>query len=212
MVTVKKQERPKEDLKKKILEAARELFLKDGYEATSMRKIASVVGISPTAIYLYYKDKSDVMHALHSEGFQVLNQRFAVLAQVENAFERLKAMGRIYMHFAIENADYYKLMFIMKEPIDYLDNHCTDEEEWAEGSQSFNALCHTIEGCMQEGYFKGQDSKQAALLVWSSLHGLCALKLTGHLDHITRTKNIAADTESVLENAFHGLITVLSIK
>lgn len=209
MVTVKKTDRPREDLKKKILDAARELFLKNGYEATSMRKIASAIGISPTAIYLYYKDKSDVMHALHSEGFQQLNSRFAVLAQVDNAFERIKAMGRIYMQFALENADYYRLMFIMKEPIEFLDNHCAGEE-WDEGSQAFYALVHTIEACMQEGYFKDQEARQTALLVWSAMHGLCSLNLSGHLDHITRTKVIFPEPELALEQTFQSLITLMS--
>lgn len=209
MVTVKKTERPREDLKKKILEAARDLFLKDGYEATSMRKIASAIGISPTAIYLYYKDKSDVMHALHSEGFCFLNHRFAILAQVEDPFERLKAMGRIYMQFAFENADYYRLMFIMKEPIEYLDNHCAGEE-WDEGSQSFYALVATVEACMKEGYFKGQEARQTSLLVWAAMHGLCSMKLSGHLDHITKTKNIFTEPDLALEQSFQNLIILMS--
>lgn len=214
MVTVKKMENPREDLKKKILEAARELFLQNGYEATSMRKIASAVGFSPTAIYLYYKDKSDIMHDLHSEGFMELNKRFTVLALVEDPFERIKAMGRIYMQFAKENSDYYRLMFIMKEPIEFIDNH-SEEEEWEEGSQSFNALVATIEDCMQHGYFKNQDPNHTALTIWAAMHGLCALKLTGHLDHIVCHKKILpSDTEPelALENAFQVMISMMSAR
>lgn len=209
MVTVKKTDRPAEDLKKKILEAARELFLKHGYEATSMRKIASAIGISPTAIYLYYMDKSDVMHALHSEGFFLLNSRFAVLAQVESPFERLKAMGRIYMQFAVENADYYRLMFILKEPMEFLDNHCHDED-WDEGEQAFYALINTVEACMQEGYFKDQQPHEAAMLVWSAMHGLVSMHLSGHLEHITHTKNIFPQPDQAMEQTFQSLITLMS--
>ncbi|MEJ0102030.1 MAG: helix-turn-helix domain-containing protein [Bacteroidota bacterium] len=107
----------KVDLKQSILAAAKKLFLEDGYEATSIRKIAAEIEFSPTTIYLYYKDKNEIAHALHEEGFKILSERFTVLAQVEHPFERLKAMGRIYMQFALENIDFYEIMFIMKEPL-----------------------------------------------------------------------------------------------
>ena len=44
----------KEDLKQSILDAAKKLFIKEGYEATSIRKIAAEIEFSPTTIYLYY--------------------------------------------------------------------------------------------------------------------------------------------------------------
>jgi len=60
----------KEDLKQLILDAAKKLFMKDGYEATSIRKIAAEIEFSPTTIYLYYKDKAEISHALHQEGLK----------------------------------------------------------------------------------------------------------------------------------------------
>ncbi|BAV07507.1 transcriptional regulator, TetR family [Filimonas lacunae] len=202
-------ENPREESKKKILEAARELFLKDGFEATSMRKIASAVGFSPTAIYLYYKDKSDIMHDLHCEGFMKLNDRFSVLVHVDDPFERLKAMGRIYLQFAQENSDFYRLMFILKEPLEFIENH-EDHEEWEEGSTAFNTLVANIEDCMAHGYFKKQEPRATALLVWSAIHGLCTLKLTGHLDHVACSHKLLLQPELALEQAFQSLITMMS--
>ncbi|VTQ03121.1 TetR/AcrR family transcriptional regulator [Sphingobacterium daejeonense] len=66
----------KEDLRTLILEAAKKLFVQEGYEATSIRKIAKEIGFSPTTIYLYYKDKSDIVYALHQVGFGILRDRF----------------------------------------------------------------------------------------------------------------------------------------
>ena len=74
--------RHKEDLKQSILDAAKKLFLSEGYGATSIRKIAAEIEFSPTTIYLYYKDKAEIAHALHQEGFKELGARFAVLATV----------------------------------------------------------------------------------------------------------------------------------
>lgn len=112
----KKKRKHKGDLRDEILSAAKKLFLAHGYLNTSMRKIAAKVGISPTTIYLYYRDKADVIHALHQEGFKILAEQFKILENVEHPFERLKAMGRCYINFALGNRDFYELMFIMQEP------------------------------------------------------------------------------------------------
>ena len=78
-----------EDVRLRILEVAKNLFLKDGYEATSIRKIAAEVQLSPTTIYLYYKDKGDIAYTLHKEGFKLLGEQFMLLQHVESGFERL---------------------------------------------------------------------------------------------------------------------------
>src|SRR5690606_17197717 len=102
--------RHRENLKVQILEAAKKLFVKDGYQATSIRKIAAEIEFSPTTIYLYYKDKSDIAYALHQEGFSLLRERFVALEFVEQPFERLRAMGRAYIQFALDHPDFYELM------------------------------------------------------------------------------------------------------
>jgi len=198
----------REDLKQNILDAARELFLKDGYEATSIRKIAAKIEFSPTTIYLYYKDKSDIMHALHEEGFHILIKSFEVLQTVEHPFERLKAMGRLYIQFALENTDLYELMFLMKEPIEYLDVHCKDEE-WEEGTEAFDWLCNTIKECMDAGYFTKFEVKTFSMMVWATMHGLCTMKITGHMEHIAKNKHILPDAQTILEFSFHSFISVL---
>ncbi|GAA4792282.1 TetR/AcrR family transcriptional regulator [Olivibacter ginsenosidimutans] len=186
-----RKERHREDLRLRILDAAKVLFLKDGYEATSIRKIAAAIEFSPTTIYLYYKDKTDIVYALQKEGFKLLRTKFSALANVDNPFERLKGMGRTYLRFATENNEFYELMFVMKEPLTYLENTCggEGEEGWDDGIEAFNALVNTIAGCQEEGYFTGQDTKVFSLLVWSTLHGLCTLSLHGHLDHVVE-KNL----------------------
>ena len=88
---MEKKIKQKEDLRTVILEAAKKLFVQEGYEATSIRKIAKEIGFSPTTIYLYYKDKSDIVYALHQVGFGMLKDQFLPLMAVEDPFERLKA-------------------------------------------------------------------------------------------------------------------------
>lgn len=178
-----RKERHREDLKTRILEAAKKLFVTEGYEATSIRKIAAEIEFSPTTIYLYYKDKTDIAYALHQEGFGLLRERFSTLAYVDDPFERLKAMGKGYIQFAIDHPDFYELMFILKEPMQYLEAHHPDDE-WEEGERVFDALIETVEGCKARGYFHDIQAEEMAMLSWSVVHGLCSLHITSHFKHI----------------------------
>ena len=200
--------RHKVDLKQSILDAAKKLFLEDGYAATSIRKIAAEIEFSPTTIYLYYKDKNEISRALHQEGFKILSERFSVLSHVEHPFERLKAMGKIYMQFALENKDYYEIMFIMKEPIATFDENC-DDEEWEEGKRAFHTLLNTIEDCQKAGYFKTFEPGALSLIVWSTMHGLCTMKIHGHLDLVVKTKGILTEVDDVFTHTYECFIQLL---
>lgn len=198
-----RKERHKEDLKIRILEAAKKLFVKEGYEATSIRKIAAEIEFSPTTIYLYYKDKTDIAYALHQEGFSLLRERLAALVYVDQPFERLKAMGRAYIQFALDHPDFYELMFIMKEPMKYLQAH-HPEEEWPEGERIFDGLIKTVAACQDSGYFGGMDTNEVAMLSWSVVHGLCSLHITSHFKHIAEKCGSYAlpAHEALLESVF----------
>lgn len=196
-----------EDVRLRILGAAKNLFLKEGYESTSIRKIAAEIALSPTTIYLYYKDKSDIAYTLHKEGFKILGEQFLVLQHVESGFERLKAMGRIYMNFAIQNTDFYQLMFIMKEPMQFISDK--DFCEWEEGEFAFGALQQTVLDCKAEGYFNGLNENNVALNVWALVHGLCSLKLQGHLDHVASAHLHVPEDKNILEEAFETFVLML---
>lgn len=197
----------REELKKSILDAAKKLFLTEGYEATSIRKIAAEIEFSPTTIYLYYKDKAEIAHALHVEGFKELAAGFAVLAHIDHPFERLKAMGRAYISFAMENRAYYEIMFVMKEPLEFVHNE--DDSCWDEGRQAFQFLLGTIQACQQQGYFKNFESESFALLVWSTMHGLCTLQLHGHLGQVVEKKLLLQGVEDVITHTFETYVKLL---
>jgi AcrR family transcriptional regulator len=207
-----RKERHKEDLRQRILDAAKVLFLKEGYDATSIRKIASAIEFSPTTIYLYYKDKNDIIYALQKEGFKLLRTKFSALSNVENPFERLKAMGRTYLQFSIESREFYELMFVMKEPLEFLQSVCGEgeDEQWDEGVEAFNFLVHTIADCQQAGYFVGHDTKMFSLLVWSTVHGLSTLNMHGHITHVVEKHLIELqDGGQILEAAFNSYVKFL---
>jgi AcrR family transcriptional regulator len=145
--------REKEELREQILKAAKKLFIERGFEKTSIRNIADEIEYSPGIIYHYFQDKNEIFHALHQEGFAELGKRMQILAAVEDPMSRIKAMGKIYIQFALENTDMYDLMFIIEAPIDFVEKR--DDLCWMEGDATFNFLRSTVNECMQKGHFKG---------------------------------------------------------
>lgn len=169
-----RKERQKEELRGKILQAAKEVFMQKGYEETSIRNIAEKIEYSPTTIYLYFKDKDDIFFSLHQEGFILLNQYFKPLAHVAEPFERLKAISKAYITFAMENGEFYDLMFIINSPMKPMEE---DHANWEEGDRAFGFLVNTIKECIDKGYFKGMDPEILAFTCWSMVHGISSLEI-----------------------------------
>jgi AcrR family transcriptional regulator len=174
MTISNRKERQKEELRLKILQAARELFMLKGFDDTSIRNIAEKIEYSPTTIYLYFKDKDDIFFALHREGFALLNQYFKPLAHVADPFERLKAINKAYIAFAMENGEFYDLMFIIRSPMKSLDK---EDSNWEEGTRAFGFLLDTITQCINKGYFKNMNPEILAFTCWSMVHGICSLEI-----------------------------------
>src|SRR5437899_7020064 len=110
-----RQEQEKQALRQAILTAAGELFLEQGYERFSLRKVAERIGYSPTTIYLYFRDKDDLLFSVVDEGFEQFRQQLMIAAQsTADPWERLLALGRAYVSFGIQHPMYYESMFMQR--------------------------------------------------------------------------------------------------
>lgn len=203
-----RKERQKEELKAKILQTAKALFMERGYEETSIRNIAERIEYSPTTIYLYFKDKDDIFYALHREGFVLLNQYFRALGHVEDPFERLKAISKAYVTFALENGEFYDLMFIIRSPMNALEKEKKEELDWEEGDRAFGFLVNTIEECIAKGYFKGMNAEVLAFTTWSMVHGICSLEIRNRCSVVSELNQVnlamkACDMVNEILNRMH---------
>src|SRR2546430_17355029 len=93
-----RQERDREAVRRSILDAARELFVSEGYRNVSIRKIAEKIEYSPAAIYGYFPSKDDIFYALAEEGFRLLYTRDDAEA-FDTALEKLEPLERIRVIF-----------------------------------------------------------------------------------------------------------------
>ncbi|MEO7214745.1 TetR/AcrR family transcriptional regulator [Mucilaginibacter sp.] len=160
----------KQEMHERILNGARKIFLEKGYAQTSMRNIASEINYSPGSLYFYFKDKSEIFQELHKEGFRLLLRQLRVLEKVADPFERLKAMGRIFIQFAQENKDYYNLMFLVEEP-----EKMPQDGGFQIAQEAIDSLSSVIKECQEKGKFKDMDTEDFTFMVLSMVHGICAL-------------------------------------
>src|SRR5260221_3340468 len=109
-----RQERDREAVSRAILDAARELFVAEGFQNVSIRKIAERIEYSPAAIYGYFPSKDDIFFALAEEGFRLLSH----MVRADDALETVDPLVRVrrtFRHmyeFSREHPEYFALMFV----------------------------------------------------------------------------------------------------
>jgi AcrR family transcriptional regulator len=171
MGIVERREREKKRMRTLILGAAMMLFLKNGFEKVTIRRIAEKIEYSPATIYLHFKDKDEILYALHSEGFETLYKRQQTILAIKDPLKRLHKGAEIYLSFALEKPEYYDLMFIMRSPIKKI----KEKKEADIGLRSYELLKRNVEDCMKEGMLPQADPDIAAFSFWSQVHGIAAL-------------------------------------
>jgi AcrR family transcriptional regulator len=169
-----RRERERQELRQKILDEARELFVKRGYEAVTMREIARRIEYSATALYSHFVDKETLVRELCRQDFTAFAQRFVdQVAAGGDAVERMARAGLVYLQFAEEFPEHYRLMFMSDLPPTVPE--AGEREDPAKNAYVFvRAL---IADMMQAGLLR-QDLRDVDLVaqsVWAAVHGAAAL-------------------------------------
>jgi AcrR family transcriptional regulator len=175
--TKERREREREEIRTKILEAARDLFVAHGYEAVTMRRIAARIDYSPTAIYLHFKDKQAVLRELCDRDFGALAHRFAKIARLADPIERLAAIGRAYAEFGLAHPNHYRLMFMTPHPP--LDKTESAIERGNPEEDAYAFLEATVIEALAAGRLRPElvDAPLVTQTIWAAVHGLVALQI-----------------------------------
>ena len=158
-----------------ILAAATALFIDHGVDHVTMRRIAAAVGVSATALYVYFPDKDAILHAIAAESFIALNtahERSRLPGH--DAMAILHAGLHAYVAFALAHPDEYRLVFLRPSRRGGLDP-CKDVPEADIG---FGMLVANVQAVMDDGQFQPNSAMLVAEAIWACLHGLVALLLT----------------------------------
>lgn len=205
MGVIERRERERTELREKILDAARELFISEGFEGVSMRKVAQKIEYSPTAIYVYFKDKEDLFHQLCHEDFGKLAEVFQYVGEVSSPLERLKQIGRTYAEFGRRYPNHYKLMFMTPHPPQALD----ESDRAIKGNPERDAyafLKRTVEEAIAAGYLRPEyaDAELVSQTLWAAAHGVISLQIAKCNDGWVDWRALELRVETMLEITLRG--------
>src|SRR5436190_10474825 len=151
-------ERDREAVSRSILDAARELFVTEGYQNVSIRKIAERIEYSPAAIYGYFKSKDDIFFALAEEGFRLLHEGGFDGLEALPPLERIRRIFRRLYRFSCEQPQYFALMFVDRA----VPRITREYERFAFVRQMKSQLVAHIQRCIEEGLFPETVSPMTA--------------------------------------------------
>ncbi len=170
-----RQAQEKQELRQAILTAAGALFLEQGYERFSLRKVAERIGYSPTTIYLYFRDKDDLLFTVVDEGFVRFGHQLAAAAESqEDPWERIIALGRAYVTFGLQNPVYYQLMFLQRT--DFLTQRAVGESQ--PRIASFRVLQQAVQQAIDAGVLRPGDVESYSDVLWALVHGITSLAIS----------------------------------
>lgn len=175
----------KEALRTRIVEAARDIVSEVGLDALSMRALAERIEYSPATIYLYFRDKEELLRDVVEEGFRRLSDKVQeqteALGDGADATERHRAMGRAYALFALENTAYFRVMFELPTVARVgRHDHCVPEGR-VEAASPWCDVVRTVQQAIDDGLIQVKNAQHGAIIAWGMVHGLTSLYLSGHL-------------------------------
>ncbi len=185
-----------------ILIAAERIFVREGYHGATIRKIADEVGVSSTALYMHFRDKSEILVEICEGVFaHLIAQTDAIAALPIDPVERVRRILEAYMRFGLENPNAYQLVFASPpgalsesklEAIDGLGKRCYD------------LFAEVVREIAAAGKLRDGDVDAAAQTFWAGAHGLVSLLITQRRFDWAGAPE--ALTVVMLDALFHGLL------
>jgi AcrR family transcriptional regulator len=202
-----RKKRHRQDLKDKILAAARELLLSQGVAGLSMRNLAAKVGYSATAIYSYFADKNAVLRALLDADCVALRRAMDDAAGEPDPVERLGQMGRAYVEFGLRNPGHYRVLLMTEVEPGVMD----DNPRRGDPAQDAYALLRqAVADAIRAGRFRPEftDPDQVTQLIWSGVHGIVSLFLNLGREAWFNWRPVEETAHRLIDVTLRGLTTL----
>ncbi len=166
----------KKEFRREILDAARSLFVNEGYENLSLRRLAEKINYSPAAIYLYFEDKDDLLFAICED---LAEHFFANLTSIKTAhgdpLESLRQALLYLIAFGCDNPNEYKFFFMTSPKV-----YGTPDEFMAKESMARNSyfvLREIVSNCIVTGKLQEIDIDVLTQALIIATHGLATVTL-----------------------------------
>jgi AcrR family transcriptional regulator len=196
MATSDRRARHKLSLRREILEAASRLFVEEGFQRLTMRRIAERIEYSPTTIYLHFKDKNELLAAVCQETFAQLTTKIErIRRSAPTPMAYLREGLRTYVEFGLAHPDQYVVTFMVPAPA-----MPGSSPGHSIGQQAFETLRAGVRACAEHGDIQTGDIEATAQALWAAVHGVTSLLIS--------TKGFPFVSQSVLVD--HVIDTALA--
>jgi AcrR family transcriptional regulator len=157
-----------------ILRAAERIFVAEGYEGATIRKIADEVGVSSTCLYMHFPDKDQILLEICTAAMeQLLALNKEISARPLDAVERVRMLLTAYVEFALDNPNAYRLVFCTSATTDKKQQVTHDL-----GSQCRERFLGLVREIAAEGRLRIGDPDTVHQALWSACHGLVSVMIT----------------------------------
>ncbi len=199
-----RQEREREATSRAILDAARALFVAEGYQNVSIRKIAEKIEYSPAAIYSYFPSKDDIFLALAEEGFHMLFQSGICAREADADAEPIDCIRSAFLNiyeFSKAHPEYHALMFLDRS----VPRISQDWERFGFVREMRGQLTELIQRAVERGDFPGgTDPELVFRVLMVATQGISAMRLC---DRLAPGEDADALARATLESVLTGLRT-----
>jgi len=184
-----------------ILAAAERIFVEHGYEGATIRKIADEVGLSSTALYMHFSEKSEILHEICRGAFeQLISDNRKIMTDHGAPEDRLRAMLQAYVDFGFANPNAYRLIYLTR-PVEARDGAESTAQQM--GSELFRAIEDVLEEISNAGRLKITDHRLAGQVLWGGVHGIVSLVITKPYFDWSES---SALTRTMIDALFVGLL------
>jgi AcrR family transcriptional regulator len=185
-----------------ILEAAERIFVAEGYEGATIRKIADEVGVSSTALYMHFADKACILHEI-VEGVlsQLLARNTEIAGRPLDPVVRTRMMLDGYMHWGLEHPNAYQLVYCAPSQVSA---YAAPDRTGDLADECYQAFAGVVREIAAIGRLRTGTGDSAAQALWMACHGVVALL-------ITRPNFEWSDREQLMQVTLDGLLNGLVI-
>jgi AcrR family transcriptional regulator len=185
-----------------ILQAAERIFLAEGYQGATIRKIADEVGVSSTALYMHFRDKDEILLEICDSAIELLLKlNSEISARPIDAVARVRLMLDAYMTFALDNPNAYQLVFCGHAGLISEAKQAATE---ALGDRCYEKFVGVVREIGASGRLRTGTVESAAQSMWAGCHGVVALLLTKPKFHWAPTDELRL---TMLDGLLYGLVT-----
>jgi AcrR family transcriptional regulator len=164
--------------RERILTSACEMYLRDGLDGFSMRKLARVLGVTAPALYRHYESKERVLLDVVGEAYRTLIQYLHRALQGRTPEDRFRLAGEGFLDFALEQPRYYEVLFMGVELLAVEAVRAETAEQGCAVGQFWN---DRVREAIDAGLLAPGDPEAIGMTLWAHAHGLVSLYLKGML-------------------------------